>query len=81
MADFTIGTTPNTAFVDKRRGRGGTGAPVVAEINNMQSNSLLKARLTALKPASYTAARLATMTTNDMIYALRLESGDLAGVK
>lgn len=65
---------------DKRRGRGTTGAPVETEVANMASISTLKARLTALKPGAYTAARLNTMTRNDLVYALRVESGDSAGI-
>jgi len=82
MADLTLGGfNASPVFVDKRRGRGGTGADVVAEAANMQSVSLLKARLTALSATSYTAARLATMTKNDLIYALRIASADSAGIK
>lgn len=81
MADLTIGTVPEATFVDKRRGRGGTGAPVVAEIANMTSVSALKARLTALNATSYTAARMNTMTVNDLIYAVRIASADAAGIK
>jgi len=81
MADFTIGTMPNDHFVDKRRGRGGSGASVVAESANMTSVSAMKARLTALAPSSYTAARMNTMTVNDLIYALRVASADSAGIK
>ncbi len=80
MPDLDI-EGPRTNFVDKRVGRGLTGATVVAETANMESVSTLKARLTALDATSYTAARLATMTKNDMIYALRVASADSAGIK
>lgn len=82
MADLSLGGfNAAPVFIDKRRGRGGTGADVVAEAANMQSVSLLKARLTALNATAYSAARLATMTKNDMIYALRVASADAAGIK
>ena len=81
MADFTIGTTPNDHFVDKRRGRGTSSSNTVAELANMTSVSALKARLTALAPSSYTTARMNTMTVNDLIYALRVASADAAGIK
>lgn len=81
MADFTLGGfSAVPPFVDKRRGRGGVGADVVAEVANMMSVSLLRARLTALKPTAYTAARLNSMTRNDMIYAVRKESADTGGI-
>lgn len=78
MADAQMGPI-NTRFVDKRRGRSHDGV-VIAEAANMQTVAGLKARLTALKPSSYTAARLASMTVNDMVSALRVESGDAAGI-
>lgn len=67
-------------LVDKRRGRGTTGAHSMAEVNNMTSISAMKARLTALNPTSYTAARLATMNENDLVYALRVASADSASI-
>lgn len=78
MPDLDIGTD-NNGFIDKRRGRGSTGAGVLAETayNNIAA---MKTRLTALAPASYTAARLATMTDNDVVYALRVASADAAGI-
>lgn len=78
MADAQMGPI-NTRFPDRRRGRTQDGV-AIAEINNMQTIAGLKARLTALSATKYTAARLASMTVNDMTYALRLESGDSAGI-
>lgn len=78
MADLDLGSS-QVGFVDKRLGRGGTGATVVTGIANMQSISTMKARLTAINATSYSPARLAQMTENDMVYALRLND-DLAGV-
>ena len=79
MADAQMGPI-DTGFVDKRRGRTYDGQ-ALAEANNFNTVAALKARLTALKPTTYTAAKLGTMTVNDMVYALRLESADAAGIK
>lgn len=78
MADAQNGAI-DSGFVDKRRGRD-QGSPALAEANNLTSVATLKARLTALNATSYTAARLANMTVNDMVYALRLASADSAGI-
>lgn len=78
MADLDI--SDPTGVVDKRRGRGTTSTQPMAEISNTLSISQLKTRLTALSPTSYTAARLATMSKNDMVYALRVASADSAGI-
>lgn len=67
--------------VDKRKGRGNTTATHhLAEANNMTTIAGMKARLTALNPTSFTAARMATMTENDLVYALRVASADSAGI-
>lgn len=78
MADLDLGTTAQVT--DKRLGRGNTGADVMAEVANANNVSALKTRLTALNATSFTAARLATMTKNDMLYALRVASADSAGI-
>lgn len=79
MADAQMGPI-NTRFVDKRRGRTQDGV-AIAEANNMDTVAELKARLQALKATTYTDAKLAAMTVNDMVYALREESADSAGIK
>lgn len=78
MADAQNGPV-DFGFTDKRRGRD-QSSPALSESANYQSVSTLKARLTALAPTSYTAARLNNMTVNDMVYALRLASADSAGI-
>ena len=78
MADAQTGAV-DFGFTDKRRGRD-QSSPALSEANNYGSVTTLKSRLTALNPTSYTAARLATMTVNDMVYALRLASADSAGI-
>lgn len=46
---------------------------------DMATIDAMRARLTAISGVSYSAARLDAMTTNDMIYALRVHD-NLAGV-
>lgn len=80
MADLDI--SDNLGYTDKRRGRGNTTTTnQAAEYANHATIAAKKARLTALNATSYTAARQATMTDNDLVYALRLASGDSAGIK
>lgn len=79
MADAQTGPV-NIKFVDKRRDSK-TNSLTLAEAANYQTIASLKARLTALKPAVYTTARMNTMTTNDLVHALRIESADSAGIK
>lgn len=78
MAELDIGNS--VGFVDKRQGRGTNGASVVSELANYGSIKLMRDRLTTLRGSYYTAARLNSMTRNDLVYALRMESSDSAGV-
>ncbi len=78
MADLDI-SDPH-GLVDKRRGRGTTAAHTLAEVGNMNTIAGMKTRLTALNPTSYTAARMASMTKNDLQFAIRQASGDSAGI-
>ena len=66
-------------FIDKRRSYD-KGVPILAENANYGSIASMRTRLTALAPGTYTTSRLNTMTTNDMVYALRLLSADAAGI-
>ena len=79
MADAQMGPI-DVGFVDKRRGRTYDGV-ALTEANNYDTIPELKARRVALKPAVYTAAVTAKMSTNDLVYALRVESADSAGIK
>ena len=79
MADAQMGPI-DVGFVDKRRGRTYDGV-TLTEANNYDTIPELKARLTALAPTKYSATQLAKMSTNDLVYALRLESADSAGIK
>jgi hypothetical protein len=66
-------------YIDKRRGRD-FGSQAQAEHANYSTIGTLRARLTALAAGTYTAARLDAMTVNDMEYAVRVLSGDAAGI-
>jgi hypothetical protein len=79
MATGTIGT--NTGFIDKRIGRLNTSTTVLAEEANYGNVEAMKTRLTAISSARYPVSKLATMTENDLVYALRIETGDAAGIK
>ena len=66
---------------DKRRGRGNTTSThQLTEFSNMQTIAAMKTRLAAISGTTYTAARMATMTENDLVYALRVASADSAGI-
>lgn len=78
MANFDIGNRQKV--VDKRAGRGTITSPLIWIDTHARDVSAMRARLTAISGTTYTAARLNTMTENDMLYALRM-SDDLAGVK
>lgn len=78
MADLDL--TKNSSMVaDIRNGRGTPGTTFGTPLN-YDSVTTLKTRLAAISGTSYTAARLNSMTKNDLIYALRLND-DTAGVK
>lgn len=58
------------------------GNPVLAGVgdaSNYASVAGLRARLTAIDAAYFTATRLNGMTKNDMVYAVRVND-DLAGI-
>lgn len=79
MADLDVNDP--LGLTDKRVGRGNTSTTHVnSEYTNMATIAAQKARLTTLAAASYSTARLATMTENDIVYALRLIS-DSGGIK
>ena len=67
-------------LLDIRKPVGDKVGTVLAEVNNLSSVSLLRTRLKALSGTTYTDARLDAMTRNDMVYALRLSTGDKLGV-
>lgn len=70
MADSQIGSVDlGLTFRNETQG---TSAALLTTPANYLSVTALKARLTAISGTSYTAARLNTMTINDMIYAVRL---------
>ncbi len=66
---------PRLGFVDRTRSTAGSVADntsAVATPANYASEAALDARLTAISSTTFTAARLATMTHNDKIYAVRV---------
>lgn len=76
MADANLG---NVLDVTDKRGVQGASTQVIATPANYASISTKKTRLNAISSTTYTAARLATMTDNDLDYALRL-SDDAGGI-
>lgn len=81
MADLNLGGFNSfPSFVDKRRGRGGTGNDVVGTPANYATVSSMKTRLAAISGTTNTAQRMNNYTKNDMVYAIRL-ADDAAGVK
>lgn len=79
MADAQLGPV-NQRFIDKRRGRTQDGVALTEAANYSQVGTL-KSRLTAISATKYSPARLANMTVNDMVYALRVETADAGGIK
>lgn len=74
-----FGPEVDLGFVDKRLSSGQVNTTPLGTPNNYSSESALDTRLAAAQPATYTAAVLRTMTTNDKIYALR-NLDDSAGI-
>lgn len=75
MANIRNGQMP-TGFVHPRRTAGDFDSFNAGEIANMHTITDARARLKALFPSTYTDAVLDTMTANDMVYALRVASGN-----
>jgi len=67
-------------ITDKRVGRGNAGQNVLIESDNMDSVFALRNRLVGINGTYFTAERLNAMTKNDMVYAVRLNSADSAGI-
>lgn len=80
MADQQIGNRDGFAAVSVGNGstnksnlNGGTGAPDAAlDLDNNDNIAAMKTRLAAVDAGFYTAARLNTMTYNDLVYAVRV---------
>lgn len=77
MANLDIGNRQRV--VDKRQGRGTTTNPVTSDAS-MKDIAAMRARLNAIDSTTFKAARLNTMTENDMLYAIRMND-DAAGIK
>lgn len=69
-------------FVDKREVQSNGGSLPGFRDSNIYYNdvSRLRTQLAAVNAAYYTTARLNNMTKNDMVYALRVSTGDVAGI-
>jgi len=67
-------------FVDKRRVRGEPGTSGLTEKANYANVTDLRTRLAAISGSTFTATRLDAMTANDMVYALRMSTADVAGI-
>lgn len=71
MADAQV--RPINGILDKRQGRHASTTQVTNTfINNTKDIASMITRLKAISSTTYTDARLAAMTPNDMIYAIRL---------
>lgn len=73
MADTQLGNEVGVAARGTTNINGGADARTGFTLTNAQAQTItqLRTRLTAIS-ASYTAARLDTMSYNDMVYAVRL---------
>lgn len=78
MADALIGSV-DLNYTDIRRTQGATTNPITnyAETEDITA---IKTALAAFDAFTYTAANMATMTTNDLIFAWRACRGQQAGI-
>lgn len=74
-----FGPEVDLGFVDKRLSSGQVNTSPLGSPGNYASEATLDARLAAAQGATYTAAVLRAMTTNDKIFALR-NLDDSAGI-
>lgn len=78
MAD--VDTENVYGIVDKRRNnKGQNTSQLLTTAANYDDVASLKARLGAISATTYSAARLNSMTKNDMVFALR-HTDDAAGL-
>lgn len=75
---MTVQIGNRIGFVDKRRTPNAQTSPVGTPAN-YANEAAMDTRLAAINGTYYTAARLAGMTHNDKVYAIRL-SDDAAGI-
>lgn len=76
MANANLGVV--RSVVDKRQTQG-LDTQAIATPANYASVAAMRTRLAAISGTAYSAANLNSMTTNDMVYALRLND-DAAGI-
>lgn len=72
MADQQIGNIHGYAAVGGTNRNGGSADNSGLDIDNNDTIAAMRTRLAAIDAGFYTAARLNTMTVNDMEYAIRL---------
>lgn len=74
MADAQIGNELGVAAKGGNNLNGGTAVDAGLFLTNSAAQTIasLKARLTAFNATSYTPARLAAMSYNDLVYAVRV---------
>lgn len=80
IAAANNGGAPNRSNINGAGGSNGTNSidPQWGYLDNDQlSISAMRTRLTAIDAAFYTAAKLNTMTFNDMVYAIRVNDNPL----
>lgn len=78
MAGYMVGSSIPVKISDKRKQPNQPGSPLSATFHTANNDiTALKARLTAINAAIYTAAYLNTMNTNDMVYAIRMNDDPL----
>lgn len=70
---YSTGNSP-ISLMDTRAGRGGTH-PLSAVFANLQDVGTMRTYLSSYNSTTYSADRLAKMTNNDMIYAIRMING------
>lgn len=74
MADAQIGGSIGVTARGGTNINGGAGVDAGFVLTNAAADTIaaMKTRLNAISATSYTAERLATMSYNDMVYAIRL---------
>jgi hypothetical protein len=75
MARRQIGNRLGTVVPGGHKQNGGTGAGAGYTDSDFATIDAMRARLAVLDAAKYTSARLATMTVNDMEFALKKLGG------
>jgi hypothetical protein len=80
-ANFGFTSAVVTGAKDATKGDGGRISTLTTEDNSYSNINDLDTRLSTIDSTTYTVAYLRTLTKNDKVYALRLATADVAGVK